>query len=685
MQSRLAVAVAVCFLGLPGIASAAVITVDDDATECPSASFSSIQAGVDAAAAGDTVAICQGTYTEGPGGPGTNGLSITKPITLYGAGAGLVTIQPSAANGGTIADPGSNTPATTAALLRNGTGNVIDVSAGPTIITGVRVRSNGVETEAGIAFRNADGFFRNGQVTDLWNNAQFPRVTGVGVLGVTDDGQPHTVSIRRSIVQGYNIAGVLLDANAAGTGSALTGLIDQTRVQGAGPQDEQEQDGIRLEDGAAATVTNADVDSNFFKPNQARSAGVRLVGGGVAGTDLSGNNIQGNGYGVMNMDASDTSVAPGPGQVDARSTWWGDTDGPCPQAGPSPPAQPSCPTTGDPVTSDSVDFSGWFTDPVISPQTWGTETDANPSVKITAPSDGATLPRNVATAVQATAQDDMAIQSVTFMKGTTVLGVDTAAPYEASYTPTDAEGGTSQVIVAIARDPLGHRGTDQISVRIAAPNPPQPAPEEPDEPPTVSITAPERGEFVEPRQGTTIRARATDDNAVRSVAFLIKGKRVCLDRSAPYTCRFRPTARHVGRDGVVAVAADGAGQTAQDHRHVVVQRFTPPGLSLDVTPSNDPSPPFTWVTSGRLRLPDGLSRRAACRTRGYVTIQFQVGRTTFDTVRKRIKRDCTYSRRTAFRIRQRLLGRGRVRVVARFLGNDVLRRVTSRPKFTSAG
>ena len=77
-------------------AYAATLTVDDDKADCPAAAYTSVQAAVDAAAAGDTVVICQGDYAEGTGAPGTNALTITKQLTLKGAGADLVTITPKA-------------------------------------------------------------------------------------------------------------------------------------------------------------------------------------------------------------------------------------------------------------------------------------------------------------------------------------------------------------------------------------------------------------------------------------------------------------------------------------------------------------------------------------------------------------------------------------------------------------
>ena len=86
-------------------AFAATLSVDDDGQDCPSAPFASIQAAVDAADPGDTVAVCPGHYSEGPGAPGSNGLTIDKNLTLKGAGAALVRISAarSTPTGGQIA------------------------------------------------------------------------------------------------------------------------------------------------------------------------------------------------------------------------------------------------------------------------------------------------------------------------------------------------------------------------------------------------------------------------------------------------------------------------------------------------------------------------------------------------------------------------------------------------------
>jgi len=93
-------------LAAPAAATAATLAVDDDARSAPAAEFTKVQSAVDAAAPGDTIAVCPGVYTEGSGSAGTNALEITKSLTIKGAGADLVAIEPrrSTPTGGQIAE-----------------------------------------------------------------------------------------------------------------------------------------------------------------------------------------------------------------------------------------------------------------------------------------------------------------------------------------------------------------------------------------------------------------------------------------------------------------------------------------------------------------------------------------------------------------------------------------------------
>ena len=76
---------------------------------------------------------------------------------------------------------------------------------------------------------------------------------------------------------------------------------------------------------------------------------------------------------------------------------------------------------------------------------------------------------------------------------------------------------------------------------------------------------------------------------------------------APYECAFRPTAGDVGRTTLVAVATDGAGQTAVALRTATVARFTPRGLSAKTTRRG-----LRFTTRGVLRMPAGVTRRQGC-------------------------------------------------------------------------
>jgi hypothetical protein len=119
--------------GLPAAASAATLTVDDLGDDCPSAGFTSVQAAVDAASPGDTVAICPGTYAEGPAtvpNGGANAVSIAKMLTIRGAGASKVTIKPKAALTSLLGTTAGYRTTTGAVIgvFRSGVRTLVDIS-----------------------------------------------------------------------------------------------------------------------------------------------------------------------------------------------------------------------------------------------------------------------------------------------------------------------------------------------------------------------------------------------------------------------------------------------------------------------------------------------------------------------------------------------------------------------------
>jgi hypothetical protein len=214
------------------VAKAATLAVDDDGVQCPAAAFTSIQSAVDAANPGDTVAVCPGRYVEGSGAPGTNALTIAKSLTIKGAGADVVAIQPrrSTPTGGQIAESRMD--------IRNGSGDIVSVHGGSAFpitvdISGVTVDGNGVFAEAGVVYLDAQGSLLRDRVTNIvtsitnsadgipggYRSNQF----GYGIAQVTDaetglpGATPRTLRIDHTRVDRYNKVGILIDGSTGGS------------------------------------------------------------------------------------------------------------------------------------------------------------------------------------------------------------------------------------------------------------------------------------------------------------------------------------------------------------------------------------------------------------------------------------------------------------------------------------
>jgi hypothetical protein len=190
-----------------------------------------------------------------------------------------------------------------------------------------------------------------------------------------------------------------------------------------------------------------------------------------------------------------------------------------------------------------------------------------------------------------------------------------------------------------------------------APASPPPPPAD-DAPPTVSFTSPADGARL---SGTpTLTADAADDRGVASVRFMAGARVLCTDTTAPYACPFPLTGADVGRATLVAVATDGAGQTATAVRGVRVRRFTPSSVTARTKRSG-----ARVTTTGRVRLPKGVTAKQACAS-GLVSVQLVAARKTISTRRVQLSRSCT------FRSSRRVARSGALNVRVRFLANTVL-------------
>jgi Zinc carboxypeptidase len=205
----------------------ATLTVGKRSDTCPAPSYLRIRNAIRAAHASDTIAICPGTYAEGPGTPNSSVLTITKNLTLRGAGADQVTIEPRSVGAKRIASDHPN--------LRSGKGVIIAVvghkkSPVTVNISGVTVDANGVYATAGIVYVDGQGAVSRVHVTglDIDESANGYTVPGgfrsnpfgIGIAHVTrvkpPKNKPKTIPVRtltidHTRVDRYNAVGILID------------------------------------------------------------------------------------------------------------------------------------------------------------------------------------------------------------------------------------------------------------------------------------------------------------------------------------------------------------------------------------------------------------------------------------------------------------------------------------------
>ena len=187
-----------------------------------------------------------------------------------------------------------------------------------------------------------------------------------------------------------------------------------------------------------------------------------------------------------------------------------------------------------------------------------------------------------------------------------------------------------------------------------------------DAPPAVQFTGPAANSKVSAPAGTTLSANATDDKGVAQVAFVDADGVICTDTTAPYSCQYTPTGDDVGKNTIIAVASDAAGQTGTDSRRLNVGRFRTEAVSLAASPRRDASAPYRFTLSGTITLPDGVTARQGCR--GTVVLRLTRGGKSAAATNAPVGRDCRY-RRT---LTVPAADIGALRATARFNGGAVL-------------
>lgn len=436
--------------------------VDDDRVQCSNANFTSIQDAVDFASPWDTIVVCEGVYEEQSTPVGSarvpvaegslNGLTISKPLKIKGAGADKVTIMPSQ----DLATLAGTTP-----YLRDGGGNVITVSRqslGSTDtnelfvdISGVTVTSGSVFAEAGIAFLNTAGRVSESVVGPLRTAgdgelADNPHGWGIVKTNYLQGAGPGTVetelTIANSVVTGYQSGGILFDggrgtdgdpANDLRAGLRQHGYVTGTVITGA--DGELPQVGVLFTNGFDGFVADSRITGNS-------SAGVELRDSGEVGVRDSV--LTGNGLAAANLDA--TGVA----RTDWLLTLSGSfIDGPD--------LDDTAISVVDPVPAEPADV----------PTGVGAVEDTAPTAAVVNPGADAKVKGGEQLTVTVRAVDDFAISSVSFLVDGEVVGTSTTSPYTFDWTAGRPKKATTVQLTAVVTDSSGQTATsDPIPVKV---------------------------------------------------------------------------------------------------------------------------------------------------------------------------------------------------------------------------
>jgi RHS repeat-associated protein len=193
-----------------------------------------------------------------------------------------------------------------------------------------------------------------------------------------------------------------------------------------------------------------------------------------------------------------------------------------------------------------------------------------PTVNLTAPTNGGIYTTGNAVPMTATASDaDGTINRVEFLVDGAEVGQDTSSPYAYNWTATT---GSHTVQARAIDDHSGQKVTASITIAVNPPN----------QPPTVSLTAPTNGAGFTTGTAVAMGATASDgDGTIDRVEFWVDGAEVGQDASSPYTYSWTATnGSHTVQ--ARAVDDDSASNTT---------------ASISITVTDPPPPPVTVTRS----------------------------------------------------------------------------------------
>ena len=251
-------------------------------TSCDDPGYPTVQTAVTAAAAGDRINVCPGTYVE----------QVTIP-----AGKDNIRLRSVERWQAFITAPAVMT-APKAIVRVNGARNVT-ISAftitGPgggacdALEYGVRVDDGGSANILG------------NHITHIRDNPFGGCQNGVGVqVGRAAEGTTGSAKIEGNLIEDYQKNGMTI------SGDGSSGEIANNRVLGIGPTAAIAQNGIQVSSGATATVRNNFVANAIYTPQDVVSTGILLFQSGKVVTD--DNTVTSNDVGIFMFEAGAGSV-----------------------------------------------------------------------------------------------------------------------------------------------------------------------------------------------------------------------------------------------------------------------------------------------------------------------------------------------------------------------------------------
>ena len=207
-----------------------------DGDSCKQPNYNHIQDAVNAAAAGDRIVVCDGTYTE----------QVTVPKSLDISGQGDAVIKapsPMTSPKAIVRITGSATNASVTNLTITGPGG------GPcdSIEYGIRVDGS------------ANAVITDDHITEIQDTPFSGCQNGVAILvGRQAEGQTGTATISHNVIDKYQKNGPTVD----NTGSHAT--IDHNTITGVGPTMVTAQNGVQVSRGANADVNHNTVSGNSY-------------------------------------------------------------------------------------------------------------------------------------------------------------------------------------------------------------------------------------------------------------------------------------------------------------------------------------------------------------------------------------------------------------------------------------